>query len=299
MLILYILPHTVSGGKGGPGQAGGNGTIATKVDISNLEKGSRDGRPELDKLNYRTVEVLNKFTCQSRMISKEMSGESCSGTYGVSDKCGSSAGNGGRGGVGGQSGVARLFVLQGAPVVHISNSAGAEGNNGAAGADGWNAPRQRMEYRGEHTYGIMSSHQYSWVNQGSDTDPKCPTIVPGTAGGNAENRTNPPAQSAFNIVGGLLEYEQFVRENQENKLRRAELIAFVDQIHANSDLLHNYTLLNFVEELQTLEQHFFPLKDRIDLAMYYGSLAKRVEEYVRWLNATGVPADTRKVCIYR
>lgn len=289
LLFLFI---AADGGRGGGAQSGGTGSVGKKVEgIKDFPTGSSNGKYELDQKGLRLVTQINSSCTNDYALI-------CNTYWFIAYECGSSGGKGGHGGLGGNGGIVRLFDLNTTASIAFSSETGAAGVDGKGGAAGSIAPKQQALYQAVTQF--MPPPQpplptaYIWFYIGEETDDTCPPIFTATDGGNVEGQKSPPP-TTFDVPAALIEYEAFARENQADQFRREHLTAFIELIHGDERILGNYTTLAFIRELKTLERQFFALKNNIDLAPYYRSVAQRIEAFVNAKNHTEVDQQTRKV----
>lgn len=256
---------------------------------------SDSGRTDLIQAGYRIIKEISILDCKN-ILTTESKIHNCNSTYYVGDKCGSQAGTGGKGGRGGHTGDIYLFDLTAelAPITHMTGD-GANGIDGRAGSQGTHPKKLLVKYYDHSSELRFNTYiRHDWIVEGEEEDESCPKLEPVADGGNAANQKEPDSQLAFEMTTPILEYLSYLRAMQIDHMRSDELNTFAQQIQTNEWILRNFTILGFINEVQSLENQFFEYQNSIDFAPYYRAVCQRIEDYVA-AHASIITPESRKV----
>lgn len=295
---------SADGGKGSRGQDGGSGYVASDPDISGLKSGSggsESGEDELRLQNYRKISDVTTGNRCNTAASMGVGYTTCDSDWILYEICGGSGGDGGKGGYGGLPGVVKIFELDVESKIKINMTQGPEGDKGKGGGNGSHPKKVNIHYGFGRTVGGFSTNpHHSWKETSREADETCAAFTNSIDGKNSDGLAEPTKSPYYDPSLPIGEYYGFVREHQRDKVERDDLLDFVEKICNNTDVLTNYSTSGFVNELNVLENQFYQLRDEIQLATYYYSLASRIERFVSRLNNSEVsmPKEQLKVFNY-
>lgn len=263
------------GGRGGRAQNGGDGAkgITPTTEVLHVQKKGFDLYCRKNTQLLRFVFIHLSHNCYSDVLYNE-----CTNVYDVYGVCPGQGGEGGQGGFGGYPGSVRIFELGEMSGIVKFAAIGPDGSNGRAGEYGPPTSMARMSCLvSEKIFGVMSDVHWTQIYQ--EKDEYCPTLP--------RNNTNTkgivmPTEAVALIDPSvhLIEYLSFAREGQFAKLKRDDILRFVESFSGDENVLADYSLIAFVKELLMLEGQYYSLKDQIDLKKYYYWFASKVEKFV-------------------
>ncbi|OXU22710.1 hypothetical protein TSAR_009058 [Trichomalopsis sarcophagae] len=106
---------------------------------------------------------------------------------------------------------------------------------------------------------------------------------------------HPRSAIATQVPSVINNYKRYVRENLAYSLKESSLRKFLDELDINDF----YNTLDFVNELRSLEEQYYNLKDKISFIPFYESMLNRIERYAYKLQSSGeLNGDNKEVLRY-
>lgn len=117
-------------------------------------------------------------------------------------------------------------------------------------------------------------------------------------GKNGEDNKNdlgiqqPKPAKFINTTHAISNFKGFLRENLVENIRASTIKAFMQNLESNDRVSSLYRTMDFVSELESLENQYLLLRNKIPVFPFYESLKDRVSEYAK---SSKESADYKKV----
>lgn len=161
---------------------------------------------------------------------------------------------------------------------------GVEGTIGRGGTSKPTSDRGKIKTK----YGRITER---WTEQG----PLNFAPAYGVDGRNCPTRSPPTEVVVSPYSNTLNEYKTYVREQLANNIFELELRRFLIVMENNPAIQSVYNINDFVNEIMSLENHYFQLHDKIDFRPFYVSILNRLSAYEKTLPESDA---NRKVLSY-
>lgn len=284
-IITICFLITAVGGKGASGQDGGDGVDAQSPEVELLFQ-HRDGTDSKCSAHVKEIESLSNH----EEISHDCWPDNwkigwsthCNTLYEFRGSCARDFGAGGKGAEGGFHGDVRIFDLGSKSNITLVLKAGPDGEDGVDGREGKTSSLKiRMSCHVEEFAITFTGNPFTgnlWSNVSSELDDSCPKFDKKPK--NTKGMIMPTKLPFFDPTFHLSEYLVFIRGIQVEKLKRDDVLDFVDAISNDDTVLANYSLNGFVNELLMLEEQYYSLKGKIELQSHYYWFSSKLEKFV-------------------
>ncbi|XP_055924355.1 uncharacterized protein LOC129956479 [Argiope bruennichi] len=288
------LKITSNGGKGGPGQDGGDGVSGDPGRDAHTPYNSDPPCDNGCVRGFKCEGIRNKSGGGLVILTVIHREWSCTEKpfmiYGLPCSRGGNGGNGGKAGKGGDPGNVTVIELSQPSKITKFTSTGVEGKMGTGGSGGSGGTNGNDVYAkwshcepswlGYVLGGLRAYSKWEWERTVTN-DGVCPTGTNGTKGENGSPQNPLPANGIRDFSNLINEYKNYVRLNLNNRFKRYYLLQFVDKLNGNSDVRNLYDTLGLIAEFQGLESQFHKLSDQMDFCPFYSSLLERISEFAK------------------
>lgn len=103
----------------------------------------------------------------------------------------------------------------------------------------------------------------------------------GISGINAVDIEQPVPPDPVNPAISINSYKSFVRSNIGNNAQSGDLLRILKDIEGNKNVRSKYDVLGFVNDLESLENQYYQLRDEVNFVPYIKSLANRISDYAK------------------
>ncbi|XP_037025621.1 uncharacterized protein LOC119066998 [Bradysia coprophila] len=293
----------VSGGKGGYGQNGSDAYSERPVvdsDMLHRDWHYEYGYDALKQMRYkyRKIEGPSKDNPQS-YCDHDNSLFKADLNYKIYARwCCKPDGYAGIGGLGGNPGAVQNIGQQ-RPI--FVNETGPQGENGV-NVDPCETRRALVKYHGRCNSALwkLLKNEYlvftgTFHDFDYEMDPECPP-KPRYKEFNEADRENPRPVAPFNVGKAFNDYKKLIRagmtENTTLHLRDVQQVYW--KLDGNEQVQSLYKIIDFIDELNTLELQYFDLQEYVDFLPFYESILKRLESFAD-KNTPNLRMDERKI----
>lgn len=90
----------------------------------------------------------------------------------------------------------------------------------------------------------------------------------------------PTLVNLINTAHSVNNYKSFLRENLGGNIRESTIRSFMVDLESDNRLFKQYRTVDFVHELETLENHYLNLRNKLPVVPFYESLKQRLSGYI-------------------
>lgn len=288
------------GGKGGPGQGGGNGREGSRGDTQRPYSGTRcnigprDVRSQYRRIRHERRKWRWNCVCFYDLYVYEFYDWGRPGGRG---------GNGGRGGLGGRGGEHKNIHLNGS---QSWGGFGAEGENGENGEGGKGGKGGLGGVHGDIITAqctadwYMFFSRYRWQETGRRSNGRGISGRDGIQGENSEYMIQPTARNEFkdSLSSIINRYKVYLISSLDDVINKQPLSEFIILLGSDPQVQSTYDTLAFVDELRNLETQFYKQSIDVDFLPFYQSLLQRISSYAENPRPHESSEEYKKVLTY-